>query len=226
MGGIFIPSVSVVNVEQLVASLAKDAEAANATLFYSMEVNGIESNGSNFVVHTVNGTKINSRLLVNSAGLKAAEISLMAGGPKYDIEILRGDYYELEGGIARWNIRTLVYPAMPPRSPSKGVHFGPRTDGRLFIGPSATPPEAPMPKELFLQAAVRFLPGISDSDLRWAYFGLRPKHVARNGRPDFVISLDRKAPPLINLIGIDSPGLSASMGIARHVAEMIQGLGL
>jgi L-2-hydroxyglutarate oxidase LhgO len=142
----------------------------------------------------------------------------MAGGPAYEVEFIRGDYYEVLGGFARWGIRTLVYPAMPSRSLSKGIHFGPRTDGRLFIGPSATPPAQESPKELFLQAARRFLPNIGEQDLKWACAGVRPKFATK----DFVIRMDRTEPPLINLIGIDSPGLSASMAIARHVAEMIR----
>ena len=96
-----------------------------------------------------------TRLLINSAGLRAHEISILAGGPRYEVEFIRGDYYELAGGVDRWGIRTLVYPAMPPRSRSKGIHFGPRTDGRLYIGPSATIGEQ-APKELFVEAARKF----------------------------------------------------------------------
>src|SRR5262249_39806689 len=139
----------------------------------------------------------------------------------YEIEFIRGDYYELLGGIARWNLRTLVYPVMHRRSPSKGIHFGPRTDGRLYVGPSATPVSGQPPKESFLEAARKFLPEVREDDLRWAYSGIRPKRVVKNRKPDFTIRLDRPAPPLINLIGIDSPGLSASMGIARHVMGIV-----
>jgi L-2-hydroxyglutarate oxidase LhgO len=146
----------------------------------------------------------------------------MAGGPHYDIEFIRGDYYELVGGVERWNIRTLVYPALPPQSRSKGVHFGPRTNGRLYIGPSATPSPEQAPKQLFLDAARKFLPDIRDSDLQWAYAGTRPKRSMQNGKPDFTIKLERRTPPLVNLIGIDSPGLSASMAIAAYVANLLR----
>ena len=223
LGGIFIPPVCVVDVKQLVGSLAEDARAAGAALIYGTEVIRISVEGAHYAVHLATRETISARILINSAGLKAHEVSEMAGGPKYKIEILRGDYYELAGGVNRWNIRTLVYPAMPPRSRSKGVHFGPRTDGRLFIGPSATPADAPMPKEVFLESGRKFLPSLTDSDLQWAYSGLRPKHAGPNGASDFTIRLDRTNPPLINLIGIDSPGLSASLGIARHVSGMVLG---
>ena len=220
MSGIFIPSVCVIDLETLMQLLLNDAKTAGAQFFFGSEVIGIDVQASHHVIHTIRGA-IEARTLINSAGLAAHQISQMAGGPKYDIEFVRGDYYEMKGGIERWGIRTLVYPAMPPRSRSKGIHFGPRTDGRLYIGPSATPLSEPAPKPVFLEAARRFLPQISDDDLEWSYAGVRSTRAAENGKSDFTIRLERQTPPFINLIGIDSPGLSASMGIARYVAEMI-----
>jgi glycerol-3-phosphate dehydrogenase len=217
LGGIFISSVRVINVEKLVESFTADARNAGAQFLYGTPVSFIQSQGSCFVVESSNGP-VRTRMLINSAGLQAHEVSVMAGGPEYDIEFIRGDYYELNGGVERWGIRTLVYPAMPPGSRSKGVHLGPRTDGRLYIGPSATVATQAAPKELFVEAVRKFLPEVQDSDLRWAYYGTRPKC----GR-DFTIKLERSNPVLINLIGIDSPGLSASMAIARQVLTLCKG---
>jgi glycerol-3-phosphate dehydrogenase len=220
LGGIFIPTVSVINLESFAASVTAEAAESGACFFYSSEVTAISSDNHGYSIRTKKD-EFRSRALVNSAGLSAHTISCMAGGPNYELEFLRGDYYELLGGIERWNIRTLVYPAMPEGSRSKGVHFGPRTDGKLYIGPSATPATQQTPKELFLEAARKFLPDIVDDDLEWAYAGIRPKHKSE----DFIIRLDRKTPPLVNLIGIDSPGLSASMAIGRYVAELLDSQG-
>jgi glycerol-3-phosphate dehydrogenase len=220
LGGIFIPSVGVIGVEALVESLAQDAKTGGAQFFFDSEVQEIRVGKENHEIRTTAG-EIQARILINSAGLRAHEISAMAGGPRYEVEFIRGDYYELVGGINRWNIRTLVYPAMPRHSRSKGVHLGPRTDGSLFIGPSAMAISEEPPKALFLEAARRFIPSIREDDLRWAYAGIRPKHADGKEHSDFVIRLDRASPPLVNLIGIDSPGLSASMGIARYVADMV-----
>ena len=220
LGGIFIPSVCVIDLEALVTSLAQDAKSSGAQFAFNSEVKGITTEDSAHVIRTSTG-EVKARLLINSAGLHAHEISDMAGGPRYDIEFIRGDYYEVAGGVQRWKIQTLVYPAMPPGSRSKGVHLGPRTDGRLYIGPSATSVSEQAPKQLFLDAALKFLPEIRDEDLQWAYAGIRPKRASPGGKSDFTIRLDRPVPPLINLIGIDSPGLSASMAIARHVVEIV-----
>lgn len=215
MGGIFIPSVCVVDVETLVESVVKEAREANAQFRFGTEVIRIKTSNDCHIVQTAE-TEIQTRILINSAGLRAHEISEMAGGPRYEMEFIRGDYYELAGGIDRWGIRTLIYPAMPPHSRSKGIHFGPRTDGRLYIGPSATPAPQAAPKDIFFNAARKFLPDVQENDLEWAYSGTRPKH----GK-DFTIRLERSRPPFVNLVGIDSPGLSASMAIARFVAEMV-----
>jgi glycerol-3-phosphate dehydrogenase len=219
LGGIYIPSVCVINVEAVADSFTQDAKAAGAQLLYDSEVIGIDVRGSHHVIRTRRGD-VEANTLINSAGLHAHAISQMAGGPEYGIEFIRGDYYELKGGIERWGVRTLVYPAMPPQSRSKGIHFGPRTSGRLYIGPTATPRSQPAHKSVFLEAARKFLPDIRDDDLEWAYFGVRPKHAA-DDKPDFTIRVDRRNPPLVNLIGIDSPGLSASMGIARYVRKLV-----
>jgi glycerol-3-phosphate dehydrogenase len=220
LGGIFIPSVCVIHLESFMASLAEDARAAGAQFYYGSEVTQISVGSADHRIQTSTG-EIRARILVNSAGLHAHTISEIAGGPRYEIEFIRGDYYELIGGVERWGIRRLVYPAAPPRSPSKGVHFGPRTDGKLYIGPTATSPAEPAPKQVFIEAAQRFIPHIRDEDLQWAYAGVRPKRTAQNGKSDFTIRLDRATPPLLNLIGIDSPGLSSSMAIAQYVAQML-----
>jgi len=221
LGGIFIPSVCVIDVPGLARTFLQQAESAGAQMFFGSEVGRIAVDDTNHLVQTTS-TELKARVLVNAAGLRAHEVSVLAGGPAYDMEFIRGDYYELVGGISRWNIRTLVYPAMPPLARSKGIHFGPRTDGRLYLGPSATPVSQEPDKELFLEAARKFLPDIREEDLQWAYCGIRPKRSANIGTSDFGIQLDRATPPLINLIGIDSPGLSASMAIAHRVAEVIR----
>ena len=219
LAGIFIPSVSVICVEEFVAALIEDAKRDGAEFIFESPVLAISVEKAHYVIQTPRGG-IKAGILINSAGQEASEISLMAAGPSYGIEFVRGDYYELLGGTARWGIRTLVYPATPSGSLSKGIHFGPRTDGRVFIGPSATQSSEEAPKELFLQAARRFVPEIGERDLKWAYAGIRPKLRTKDGLSDFVIRIDRPEPPLINLIGIDSPGLSASMAIANYVAEL------
>jgi glycerol-3-phosphate dehydrogenase len=222
LGGIFIPSVCVVNVEQLIGALQQDAIAKGAVIRYKAAVNGIVRSGTQCSIHAGDWHCV-ARSIINSAGLAATTVSRMAGGPEYQVDLIRGEYYELRGGVQRWNIRTLVYPAVPATSPSKGMHLGPRTDGRLFIGPSSVPADGPpSSREMFLDAAEKFLPNITTEDLEYASAGIRPKHTSETGISDFLIRLESGSPPLINLIGIDSPGLSASLGIGKYVGDLVE----
>ena len=221
LGGIFIPSVCVVNVEQLIDSLQRDAIAKGAIIRYASEVRSLNRTPHHHVIH-MGEWHCAARSIINSAGLGATNISRMASGPAYRVDFIRGEYYELLGGVERWNVRTLVYPAVPATSPSKGMHLGPRTDGRLFIGPSSVPVDnPPSNREIFLNAAKKFLPNIRAGDLAPASAGIRPKYTSATGISDFLIRLESGSPPLINLIGIDSPGLSASLGIAKYVGDLV-----
>ena len=83
----------------------------------------------------------------------------------------------------------------------------------------ANSPQAP--KELFLEAARKFLPEIDDKDLEYSCAGIRPKYTDTTGVSDFLIRLDCAGPPLLNLIGIDSPGLSSSLAIAKRVGDTL-----
>jgi len=77
------------------------------------------------------------------------------------------------------------------------------------------------PPGLFVEALRKFLPALDEQDLRWAYSGIRPCVTAADGRKsDFIVSVDREDPPLINLVGIESPGLSAALALARHVGDL------
>jgi L-2-hydroxyglutarate oxidase LhgO len=75
---------------------------------------------------------------------------------------------------------------------------------------------------MFLDAAKKFLPNITREDLEYASAGIRPKHTSATGISDFLIRLEAGSPPLINLIGIDSPGLSASLGIGKYVGDLVE----
>jgi L-2-hydroxyglutarate oxidase LhgO len=74
---------------------------------------------------------------------------------------------------------------------------------------------------MFLETLQNFLPALNEHDLRWAYSGIRPCVMTGQGRKsDFIVSADRENPPLVNLIGIESPGLSAALALARHVTDL------
>ena len=229
VGGIFLPDVCVIDPLQFTQCLKNETEKNGAQFCFNDGVIGfINTSDARFVFTSNNSYETNT--IINAAGLYADEIAKKAGFDNYQIYPWRGEYYEIIG--ERRNLtRRLIYPAVPQNSPSKGIHFSPRIDGRLFIGPNARPVGAKhfydydkTPVEIFLKSVQQFCPELRAEDLRWAYSGIRPKLTNRAEESDFIIRLDDKNPPFVNLIGIESPGLSASMAIAKYVANLLKNL--
>jgi len=226
--GIAIPSVSVIDSEAFVRALRADSEAVGAQFAFNNQVVGVEEEAGLYRV-TTDRQRIQAACLINAAGLFADEVAALAMSQrKYTISPLRGEYYELVDPRKRALIGRPVYPALPPHATGKGMHFSPRPDGRLYLGPNEMPvtdktdyTSRKTPPGLFVEALSKFLPVLDECDLRWAYSGIRPRVVTDSGiKSDFIVSTDREDPLLINLIGIESPGLSAALALARHVCDL------
>jgi len=117
---------------------------------------------------------------------------------------------------------------LPPGATGKGIHVSPRPNGRLYIGPNEVAVQdktdytsRKTPPGLFAEAVQKFLPALDERDLSWAYSGIRPRvETTSRSKSDFIVSVDREDPLLVDLIGIESPGLSAAMALARHVCDL------
>ncbi len=227
--GIAIPSVSVIDSQAFVQSLKTESEATGAEFAFNNRVIGVEEAAGSYLVST-NRQRIRTACLINAAGLYADEIAAlgMSQKKKYIVSPLRGEYYELVTPEKKSLIGRPVYPALPPQAIGKGIHFSPRPNGRLYVGPNEIPitdkadyTSRKTPPGLFVEALQKFLPSLDERDLRWAYSGIRPRVVTNSrSKSDFIVSVDREDPLLINLIGIESPGLSAALALARHVCDL------
>lgn len=226
--GIVIPDVSVIDSLAFVQSLRTDSEATGAEFAFNNRVVGIDEDAAAYIV-TTDRQKVRAACLINAAGLYSDDIAALAlHHKKYTICPLRGEYYELVTPEKRKLIGRLVYPALPPHATGKGIHFSPRPNGQLFVGPNevavqdkADYTSHKTPPGMFVEALQKFVPTLKESDLEWAYSGIRPCIITGSGlKSDFIIAVDSKSPPLINLVGIESPGLSAALALARHVAEL------
>lgn len=226
--GIVIPSVSVIDSHAFVQSLRTDAEANGVEFAFNNRVVGIEADATEYIV-TTDRQRIRAACLINAAGLHADEVAALAPHTRnYTICPLRGEYYEVVTTNKKTLTGRLVYPALPPHAAGKGIHFSPRPNGQLFVGPNAVPIEdktdytsRKTPPGVFVEALQKFLPALEERDLRWAYSGIRPcVRAGDGGKSDFIIAADCEDPPLINLVGIESPGLSAALAIARYVREL------
>lgn len=221
------PSTGVLDSHSFMVSLLGDFEHAGGVLALNTPVTAVTRAGSGFAVATGGAapTRLACRVLVNSAGLAAPALAAaMAFWPARATpraHYAKGSYFALSG---RAPFRHLVYPA--PEPGGLGVHFTRDLAGRGRFGPDVEWVERPdypvdPARAARFYAAVRaYWPGLPDGALAPDYAGVRPKIVGP-GEPaaDFTIvdGAAFDAPGLVQLFGIESPGLTASLAIAEHV---------
>ena len=230
--GLYLPDVLVVDQPALGRQLRRVCEQEGVEFLLNETVTSITRHRGVYEIRTRHlSPGPVAELVVNAAGVNADSISRMAGFSAYTIYPYRGEYYEVIGPKKDLLSNTLVYPALPPGHPVKGIHLTKTMDGRLLIGPNAKPwksrqnyPEVRTPPRDFLEGARRFLPGLVENDLRWAYAGLRAKINPGTREDDFVIRFESGSPTFVNLIGIESPGFTAGLAIGDYVAKWIKEL--
>src|SRR5258708_29848528 len=158
----------------------------------------------------------------------------MVGPGTWKIYPVRGEYCEIRGTRAEL-MRNLVCPLTHHDQLTLGVHFTKTLWGTTLVGPTATYVDGKenyererMAVAEFAEDAKTMLPEIEERDLQLGYTGLRPKLKApgEKGIADFVIEADREVPRVIQLGGIESPGLTAETAVAGRVREVVgEGMG-
>jgi L-2-hydroxyglutarate oxidase LhgO len=236
VGALFSPSTGVVNAHDLMDDYAREAEMAGAILRARCEVVALAFRGGEYDVTVRSGRlseTVSAAHVVNAAGLASDAIAAMVGidveAAGYRLRYCKGSYFAL--APKKWGlVSRLIYPV--PGNESLGVHAVVDVTGRVRFGPdvqylAGRQIDYAVDEGLraaFGEAARRYLPAVEDEDLTPDISGVRAKLQAR-GEPvrDFVIQeeTERGFPGLIDLIGIDSPGLTSSPAIAEHVASLI-----
>ncbi|HEY8492243.1 MAG TPA: NAD(P)/FAD-dependent oxidoreductase [Myxococcota bacterium] len=229
------PDTGIVDAHALCLSWLAEAEAHGAWLALRHELVAIEpcAGGYRIEARDPDGarTALTCAALVNAAGLDSDRVAELAGidvdARGWRLHPCKGDYFALAPG-APLKVGRLVYPL--PAGAGLGIHVTLDLGGRIRFGPDAEYVERPRydvdPKkaELFAASAGRYLPGLRAEWLTPDQAGVRPKLAGPGeGFRDFVIeegSADGR-PGLVNLIGIESPGLTAAAAIATHVATLI-----
>jgi glycerol-3-phosphate dehydrogenase len=230
-----VPSTGICSSEELVHAFARRAEGHGANLVNHAKVEALDPERDALRVALRIGDEeqsqretISARCVINAAGLYAEEVAQLLGPRPWKIYPVRGEYCEIRGARAEL-IQNLVYPLPRTDGLSLGLHFTKTLWGTTLVGPTAnyvqekdnyernrlTVPE-------FFADARTMLPELQESDLHLAYTGLRPKLVppATRGFADFVIEHDRAVPQVIQLVGMESPGLTAAPAIADYVATL------
>ncbi len=234
IAGLFSPSSGIIDSYALMKFLYEKAKERGVKFVFNSEVIGIEKVGTDYKIgvrEPQDVSSITTHILINSAGLNSGKIAELAGiniaQARYRLSYCKGEYFSVDSRKAGL-IRKLIYPA--PQQAGLGIHAGFDLEGKMRLGPSIRYTKKldygvdESQKEVFCQFAKGFLPFIELEDLEPDFAGIRPK-LQGHGEDfrDFVIAHEDKRglPGLINLIGIESPGLTASLAIARHVGEML-----
>ena len=236
VAAIEVPSTGIVSSEDLVHAYARVAAGQGAEIVTHARVVSLEPVAGAIRVRLrigdeedVQDEMIEARCVINAAGLYSDEIAGMLGNKSWKIYPVRGEYCEVRGPRASL-INDLVYPLPHHDGLSLGVHFTKTLWGTFLLGPTATYVDAKdnyergrLPIAAFAESAKTLLPEIEEKDLQLGYSGLRPKLVPPTGHgiADFVIARDPGVPQAIQLVGIESPGLTAAPSIAEHVAQLV-----
>jgi L-2-hydroxyglutarate oxidase LhgO len=231
-----VPSTGICSAEGLVQAYARVAEQQGASLIKRAKVEFLEPSKSHVRVALRIGDQeqsasewIEARCVINAAGLHADEVARLLGPRPWTIYPVRGEYCEIRGPRAEL-VHNLVYPLPHHDGLSLGLHFTKTLWGTLLLGPTAKYVDGKenyerdrlTPSE-FAADVKAMVPEIVEQDLQLAYTGLRPKLVppGDSGIADFVIEPDREFPQVVQLVGIESPGLTAAPAIAQHVAALV-----
>ena len=237
---LFSESTGIINPFQFTVALAENAAENGAHIMLNREVTAIEppSGGSTpedqstgadeegFVIRA-GGRRFRSRLVINAAGLASDRIARMVS-PEFEERIhpVRGEYHILDREHAGL-LDMAVYPVPHADGRGLGVHLTPTTNGNILFGPSAEfidSPEdtatTPEVRDQLLQEARELMPSLRGAGVIKSYAGLRPKLFGPDARlsfRDFYIREAKGVPGFLNLVGIESPGLTSAPAIARYV---------
>jgi L-2-hydroxyglutarate oxidase LhgO len=228
---LYSPQTGIISAHALMNHFLQQAQEKKAVLVNHTKVVRIEQEDHGYRIFTQtsggDAFEFSSTAVINAAGLESDTIAKMAGG-NYLLHYCKGDYCSISG-VKKGTVQRLIYPVPEKNQAGLGVHLTIDLEGRLKLGPDTTyiPREenyqvAAEKASLFYRRAGKFLPFLQEENVSPDMAGIRPKLQGPDDTfRDFVIKED--LPGFINMVGIESPGLTASPAIARLVKKMLTG---
>jgi len=234
---LFSPSTGIVDSHSLMKQYETNSYNNGCQIVYGSEVTGISQIENGYKIDLSDADKKNysftTRIIINSAGLTSDKVSEMVGIKDDSLKILfcKGEYFRINPPKNRL-INRLVYPVPHQNMEGIGIHVTIDMGGGVKLGPDVKYLESNIydykvtasKQEAFYKSVKKFLPFLEFDDIAPEMAGIRPK-IQKPGEPlrDFYImeETSRGYPGFINLIGMESPGLTSSIAIAKYVNGLI-----
>lgn len=228
--GLYVKKAGVLDTHGLITSLLGEIKSNKATLVFDSEITDIQYFNQHYELVMADGTKFQSDWVINCAGLYSDKIAQMLSMEVPIIYPCKGTYFSYQGPI---KINHLLYPLPSPNLQGLGTHLTIDLQNRIKIGPDneyITDKEDFKIEEgkvhYFYQRLKSLFPLVTIEQLQPDTVGIRPKIQPPNSNTiyDFYIQEESKLgfPGFINCIGIESPGLTASLAIGKYVCSMVQ----
>jgi L-2-hydroxyglutarate oxidase LhgO len=227
---LFSPSSGIIDSHGLMTALLADAEADGALLALKSRVTRGRCTSDGFVLEIASdeSSEVRCKTVVNAAGLGAIDFARKLDGFPSELvpeqQLAKGNYFALMG---RAPFSHLIYPL--PEVGGLGIHVTLDLAGQAKFGPDVewiesldfAVSKSRLPA--FEHAIRSYWPDLPEAALVPAYAGVRPKLKVQNGTADFMIQTadDHRIAGLVNLFGIESPGLTACLAIADYVARVL-----
>ncbi len=242
VAALYFPSTGIVDSHGLMKQLQTDAINKGVEFAYTSKVVGLKKVTQDQedqciyeieVEEPTGNYRFTSSYVINAAGLQSDQIASLLGisQPEYQLHYWKGEYFRVGNGKNKLLSR-LVYPVPLKHTAGLGVHATLDLSGGLKLGPNAIYLEDHDEdysvdkdhKAAFYHSASKFLPFVEEEDLSPDQAGLRPK-LQKPGDPvrDYIIreESDNGLPGYVSLVGIESPGLTSCLAIAKYVAELL-----
>ena len=234
---IHFPSSGIIDAFGLMKSLASECENKGVQFAYGQSVSKLNKIDGGYCITAIddlgNDFEFTSEIVINSSGLEAFNISSLMGldNPKNQVYYWKGEYFSIGNGKGKL-LNSLIYPVPNKNITGLGVHVTIDLGNRAKLGPNAIFLKnnkidysvSPNNKKVFYDSAVRFLPFLELEDLYEDQAGIRPKlQKPGDSFRDFIITNenDNGYKNFINLLGIESPGLTSCLAIANFVENQI-----
>ena len=225
---LWVPTAGIIEPYKFTIALAENAAENRIKFLLETKVLELKKQKDYFTIKTNKG-EFQTQLLVNAAGLNCRDIVSMLEEPDFKIYPCRGEYLVLDKNY-RSLIKSMIYPIPEKNSGVLGIHLTPTINGNILVGPSAEFIEDIYDKKttkktmnILFNKAKEILPSLPDKAVINAYAGIRCKLASKKegGWADYIIEESKKTPGFINLLGIESPGITAAPAIAKKIKLII-----